>query len=170
MRISKKSQILMLLTLQGTMLFGCSVTPSNVMVMDGDPALRQLIMVAEDIATFERRLYQIESSRYIDTGKEKIGEYDMYFIPSLAEYYNLGDQWTGPLEPLLERITELSGLNDIRYLNVKPANPIIVHVDTSSRKLIDILSDSGHQARARAKVTLKMKERLIQVEYPSNGF
>lgn len=93
----------------------------------------------------------------------------MYYTPSLSEYYNLGDEWTGPLEPLLERITELSGLNDIRYLNVKPANPIIVYVDTKSKKLIDILADSGNQARKRAKVTLKIKERLIQVEYPSNG-
>ncbi|MFB1036276.1 MAG: DotD/TraH family lipoprotein, partial [Sinobacterium sp.] len=89
--------------------------------------------------------------------------------PSLSQYHYLGDEWTGPLEPLLEKITELSGLNDIRYLNVKPANPIIIYVDTKSRRLIDILADSGYQARNRAKVTLKVKERLIQVEYPSNG-
>jgi hypothetical protein len=148
---------------------GCSSTPSEVMLHESEPAIQHLISVAEDIASYERRLYQIESSRYIDAGKEKIGEYDMYYTPSLAQYYNLGDEWTGPLEPLLERITELSGLNDIRYLNVKPSNPIIIYVDTKSRKLIDILADSGNQARERAKVTLKIKERLIQVEYTPNG-
>jgi hypothetical protein len=169
MQMQKKTKTIFLIIIQSAYLFGCSTTPSNVMVMESDPAIQQLILVAEDIASYERRLYQIESSRYIDTGKEKIGEFDMYYTPSLAEYYNLGDEWIGPLEPLLERITQLSGLNDIRYLNVKPANPIIVYVDTKSKKLIDILADSGNQARKRAKVTLKIKERLIQVEYSSNG-
>jgi hypothetical protein len=169
MQIINKSKIIIITMCQIAYLSGCSTTPSNVMLMESDPAIQQLILVAEDIASYERRLYQIESSRYIDTGKEKIGELDMYYTPSLAEYYNLGDEWTGPLEPILERITELSGLNDIRYLNVRPANPIIIYVDTKSRKLIDILADSGNQARARAKVTLKVKERLIEVEYPSNG-
>jgi hypothetical protein len=169
MQTLKKSKILIISIIQIVYLSGCSSTPSNVMLMESDPAIQQLIAVANDIASYERRLYQIESSRYIDTGKDKIAEYDMYYTPSLAQYYNLGDEWTGPLEPLLERITEMSGLNDIRYLNVKPANPIIVYVDTKSRKLIDILADSGNQARTRAKVTLKVKERLIQVEYSSNG-
>lgn len=169
MQIIKKSKILIISIIQIVYISGCSSTPQNVMLMESDPAIQQLIAVANDIASYERRLYQIESSRYIDTGKEKIVEYDMYYTPSLAQYYNLGDEWTGPLEPLLERITEMSGLNDIRYLNVKPANPIIVYVDTKSRKLIDILADSGNQARTRAKVTLKVKERLIQVEYSSNG-
>jgi hypothetical protein len=169
MQILNKSKIIMLTIIQSLCLFGCTSTPSDVLVMESDPAIQQLMLVAEDIATYERRLYQIESSRYIDAGKEKLGEYDMYFTPSLSQYHYLGDEWTGPLEPLLEKITELSGLNDIRYLNVKPANPIIIYVDTKSRRLIDILADSGYQARNRAKVTLKVKERLIQVEYPSNG-
>lgn len=169
MHILKKSQIILISIVQIAYLSGCSSTPSNVMLMESDPAIQQLVIVAEDIASYERRLYQIESSRYIDAGKDKIGEFDMYYTPSLAEYYNLGDEWSGPLEPMLEKITELAGLNDIRYLNVKPANPIIIYVDTNNRKLIDILADSGNQARSMAKVTLKLKERLIQVEYSSNG-
>ena len=169
MRTFKKSNLYILFLMKITFLSGCSSTSSDVMLLESEPAIQQLISVAEDIATYERRLYQIESSRYIDSGQDKIGEYDMFFTPTLSQYYNLGDEWTGPLEPLLERITELAGFNDIRYLNVKPSNPIIVYVDTKSRKLIDILADSGNQARSRAKVTLKVKERLIQVEYTSNG-
>jgi len=144
---------------------GCSNTPKNVVVAESDPAIQQLLQVAEEFASYERKLYEIESARYIEAKIDKIESFDMYFIPSLDGYYQLGDEWSGPIEPLLDKISEIAGLNPPRYLNVKPANHIIVYVDTNRRKLIDVLADAGHQARNRAKITLKMKERLIQVEY-----
>ena len=66
---------------------------------------------------------------------------------------------------MIEQITEIAGLNPPRYLNVRPSNGIIVYVDTNRRQLIEILADAGNQARQTAKVTLKMREKLIQVEY-----
>jgi len=144
---------------------GCSSSPKNVVVAKSDPAIQQLLRVAEEMASYERKLYEIESARYMEANLEKIEAFDMYFIPSLDGYYELGDEWAGPIEPLLDNISKMAGLNPPRYLNVKPANQIIVYVDTERRKLIDVLADAGNQARNRAKVTLKMKERLIQVEY-----
>ncbi len=146
---------------------GCASSKKNIVVDEPDPAIAQLLQVAKDISEYERKLYEIESARYIEAGSERIGDFDMHFIPSLDAYYSLGDQWVGPIEPLLEQISEIAGLNPPRYLNVRPSNGIIVYVDTKRRKLIDILADAGNQARQRAKVTLKMKERVIQVEYAS---
>lgn len=149
-------------------LSACSSSPQPVVVATSDPALEQLVSVANSISNYDRKLYEIESARYLAANKQKIPEFDMYFLPSLAAYYSLGSEWTGPIEPLIEKISEIGGLNPPRYLNVKPANDIIVYVNTDRRKLIDILADAGNQAGSRAKVTLKMKERLIQVEYVLN--
>lgn len=147
------------------LLGGCTTSGNKIVVEESDPAIKQLLSVAEDIAAHERQLYEIESARYIEVNKDKIGSFDMHFLPSLEQFYPLGHQWVGPLEPLIEDITKLAGLNQPRYLNVKPSNPIIVYVDTKRRKLIEILADGGNQARQRAIVTLKVRERLIQVEY-----
>lgn len=150
----------------GILLFtGCSTSPNEVIVAKSDPAIQQLLQVAAEFASYERKLYEIESARYIEANETKLNAFDMYFIPSLDDYYQLGDEWSGPIEPLLDDISKVAGLNPPRYLNVKPANHLIVYVDTKRRKLIDVLADAGNQTRNRAKVTLKMKERLIQVEY-----
>lgn len=162
MQILKTSAVVILMVLT---VAGCSSTKKNIVVAESDPAIQQLLRVAEDISSYERQLYEIESARHIEAGEEKIGSFDMYFIPSLDRYYSLGDEWVGPIEPLIEQISNIAGLNPPRYLNVQPSSGIIVYVDTNRRKLIDILADAGNQARQQAKVTLKMRERLIQVEY-----
>ncbi|MGP5159723.1 DotD/TraH family lipoprotein [Pseudoalteromonas prydzensis] len=162
MHVAKK---IVISTLAILSLGGCSSTPKNIVVEESDPAMQQLLAVAKDISKYERQLYEIESARYIEVNKNKIGTFDLHFIPSLEQYYSLGDQWVGPIEPLLEQISEIAGLNPPRYLNVKPSNGIIIYVDTKRRKLIDILADAGNQARQKAKVTLKVREKVIQVEY-----
>lgn len=160
-----KTKNLGLLIIIAAVISGCSTTGKNVMVEEADPAVLQLLEVAKDISAWERALYEVESARYLEGNKEMIGAFDMYFLPAMDNYYSLGDQWSGPIEPLIESISELAGLNPPRYLNVKPANSIIVHIDTNRRKLIDILADAGNQSRQRARVTLKMREKVIQVEY-----
>lgn len=155
------------ITLLLFVLAGCASSKKNIVVEEPDPAVAQLLQLAKDIANYERQLYEIESARYIEAGNEKIGDFDMRFLPSMDAYYSLGDKWVGTIEPLIEQISQIAGLNPPRYLNVRPSNGIIVYVDTRSRKLIDILADAGNQARQRAKVTLKVKEKVIQVEYAS---
>ncbi len=91
-------------------LVGCSTKPKGVVVMESDPAIKQLVAVAKDIAEHEKRLYQIESARYFEAGGKSIAGVDMSFLPSLDQYYQLGDQWSGPIEPLLEKISEISKL------------------------------------------------------------
>ncbi|MBE0420504.1 DotD/TraH family lipoprotein [Pseudoalteromonas nigrifaciens] len=144
---------------------GCSSMGNRLVVQESDPAIQQLLEVAKDIAAHERQLYEIESARYIEVNANKLDSFNMHFLPAMEKYYSLGDQWVGPIEPLIEQVSELAGLNPPRYLNVRPSNGIIVYVDTKRRKLIEILADAGNQARQRAKVTLKMRERVIQVEY-----
>lgn len=146
-------------------IFGCSTTPKNLVVSESDPAITQLLQVVKEISEFERKLYEIESARLLETNQGKIQEFDMYFLPSLNDYHSLGDDWSGPMEPMIELVSEMAGLNPPRFLNVKPANPIIITLNTDRRKLIDILADAGNQARSRARVTLKIKERLVQIEY-----
>ncbi|MGP4943175.1 DotD/TraH family lipoprotein [Pseudoalteromonas nigrifaciens] len=144
---------------------GCTSTGNNLVVQESDPAIKQLLEVSKVIAAHERQLYEIESARYIEVNEHKIDSFDMHFLPAMEQYYSLGDQWVGPIEPLIEQVSEMAGLNPPRYLNVKPSNGIVVYIDTKRRKLIEILADAGNQARQRAKVTLKMRERVIQVEY-----
>ena len=167
--ISKQKLQLLKVAMFTVLVTGCTSKPDDVVVMQSDPAIMELIAVAKDIAAHEKRLYQMESARYLEAGGNKIGGFDMSFIPSLDQYHQLGDEWSGPIEPLLEKISEIANLRPVRYLNVKPSNPIIVYVNTDSRRLIDVLADAGGQARSRAKVTLKMRENLIQIEYNPQG-
>lgn len=162
MRVAKQLITSILTVLIAT---GCATNEKKIVVDESDPALKQLLELAKDIANYERQLYEIESARYIEVNESKLGSFDMHYLPSMEKYYSLGDEWVGPLEPLIEQITEIAGLNPPRYLNVRPSNGIIVYVDTNRRQLIEILADAGNQARQTAKVTLKMREKLIQVEY-----
>ena len=146
-------------------LAGCSTTPKSVVINKSDPAIEQLARTSKEIASYERKLFEIEAARYKDAGLEMTDPHDMYFLPALNQYYGLGDNWSGPIEPLLEKISELAGLNPPRYINVPPSNSIVVYVDTKNKRLIDTLADAGNQAGQRVTITLKMRERLLQVEY-----
>ena len=152
------------LILTASLITACSNT-NEVVVAKADPAIQQLLLDIQEISEYERKLYELESSRHAKTNDAEAKTLLNGLIPSLGQYENMGDSYSGTLENILELITDKAGLEPVRYIGVKPSHPIIVHVDTSDTKLIDMVRNAGYQAGNRAAVGLKVRERLIEVEY-----
>ena len=148
-------------------LVGCASAPDakkELSMNMGDPALARLAASAENIQKHWNDIAAMESANYRkENGSSPVG-FNSNFVPGLERLISLGDQWTGPVEPL---IREVAGLTDykIRILGVKPAADVLVSVDTSYRRAIDILADAGYQSGKRAAIRILAKDRMIEVEY-----
>ena len=141
----------------------CSTTPLE--LNSPDPASVRLAQVAESIQKHDNDLADIEMARYIEANGSGPRAIDVSGLPALEKVVSLGAAWHGPIDQLVNKLSVLAGLNVPRYLGVKPLGDVIVNVNTDYRRIIDMLHDAGTQAGSRAKVTLKMKERLVEVEY-----
>lgn len=130
-----------------------------------DPAMVRISQVAETIQKHDNDLAAIETARYLEKNKTPIQEINVSDIPSLERVVSLGGAWHGPIGPLVTKLSSLGGLNAPRFIGVKPSSDVVVNVNTDYRRIVDMLHDAGTQAGSRAKVVLKMKERLVEVEY-----
>lgn len=142
---------------------GCSTTQLD--VNQPDPASVRLAQVAESIQKNDNDLADIESARYVETHGTGPKAIDVSQLPTLEKVVSLGTAWHGPIEPLVNKLSVLAGLNPPRILGVKPSADVVVNVNTDYRRIIDMFHDAGTQAGSRAKLTLKMKERLVELEY-----
>lgn len=144
-------------------LSACSSSPLR--VNEPDPAAMRLAQVAESIQAHDNDLADIEMARYVRDNGKGPDAIDVSMVPSLEKVVSLGAAWHGPIDKLVDKLSVLAGLNPPRYLGVKPSGDVIVNVNTDYRPIIDMLHDAGTQAGSRANLTLKAKERLIEVEY-----
>lgn len=142
---------------------GCSTVSLD--VNEPDPASVRLAQVAESIQGHSNDLAAIEMARYVEENGSAPRSVDISRLPSLENVVSLGAAWHGPIDKLIDKLSLLGGLNPPRYLGVKPSGDVIVNVDTDYRRIFDMLLDAGTQSGSRANVTLKIKERLIEVEY-----
>lgn len=145
------------------LLSACSTTSLD--MNDPDPASVRLAQVAESIQEHDNDLADIETARYIENNDGGPKGFDVSSFPTLEKVVSLGAAWHGPIDQLVTKLSVLAGLNTPRYLGVKPSGDVIVNVNTDYRRIVDMLHDAGTQAGSRAKVTLKLKERLVEVEY-----
>ncbi|MFA0809383.1 DotD/TraH family lipoprotein [Microbulbifer epialgicus] len=159
----KKWKILGFILSTVSVISACSSTPLD--INEPDPASIRLAQVAESIQKHDNDLADIEMARYLETHGAGPEEIDVSKIPSLERIESLGAAWHGPIDKLVIKLSVLAGLNPPRFLSVKPSSDVIVNVNTDYRRIIDMLHDAGTQAGSRANVTLKVKERLIEVEY-----
>ncbi|MFK5894678.1 MAG: DotD/TraH family lipoprotein [Pseudomonadota bacterium] len=149
------------------MLQGCVATPDarkDLSMHDSDPALVRLASSAMNVTKHWNDIAEIESAQYQRENGGTLYSYDPRFIPGLDRYISLGDEWSGPIEPLIKEVAALSGY-DIRVLGVKPAADILVNIDTSYRRAIDILADAGYQGGKRIAVRILAKSSVIEIEY-----
>ena len=147
----------------GALISACSSTPLD--INQPDPAVVRLAQVAESIQQHDNDLADIEMTRYLEANGSGPGVIDVSYLPALDKVVSLGAAWHGPIDQLVNKLSVLAGLNEPRYLGVKPTGDVVVNVNTDYRRIIDMLHDAGTQAGSRAKVTLKMKERLVEIEY-----
>jgi defect in organelle trafficking protein DotD len=72
--------------------------------------------------------------------------------------------WSGPIEPLLERIANMSSYR-VKVLGPIPPIPVIVTIAAKDRVVADILKDAGLQAGKRANIVVYPKHKVIELRY-----
>lgn len=72
--------------------------------------------------------------------------------------------WTGPLEPLLEKIASMTEYK-LKILGSKPAIPIIVSVTQNHAIIADILKNASLQAGKRVNVVVFPANKIIELRY-----
>lgn len=76
--------------------------------------------------------------------------------------------WSGPIEPLLERIGQMTRYR-VKVLGPIPTIPLIVSISCRERLVADILKDAGLQAGRRANLVVYPTSRIIELRYAANA-
>lgn len=72
--------------------------------------------------------------------------------------------WTGPIEPLLEKIASMTDYK-LKILGSRPAIPIIVSVTQNHAIIADILKNASLQAGKRANIVVFPANKIIELRY-----
>lgn len=75
--------------------------------------------------------------------------------------------WTGPVEPLLNKIAKASQYK-LRVLGSQPAIPVIVSINAVEQPLATILRDTTYQVALKARITVYAKTKTIELRYLAN--
>lgn len=88
--------------------------------------------------------------------------------PPTPSSYGMGEvvtvNWTGPVGPLVEKITELTHYN-LKVLGTPPAVPIVVTINAKDVPLGDILQNAGYQCGKRADIIVYPSTKVIELRY-----
>lgn len=76
--------------------------------------------------------------------------------------------WSGPIEPLLEKIAEMTEYR-LKVFGPLPQIPVIVSLSARERRIADILKDAGLQAGKRANLVVYPTSRIIELRYTAVG-
>ncbi len=82
----------------------------------------------------------------------------------MAGYVNI--DWTGPIEPLLDRIAKMSDYR-LKILGNEPAIPIVVTITAKRAVLAEVLQNASFQAAKRAQVLVYPNTHVIELRYLS---
>jgi defect-in-organelle-trafficking protein DotD len=74
--------------------------------------------------------------------------------------------WTGPIEPLLHKLAEMTDYN-VKVLGNEPSIPIIISITQNKAVIADILKNAGLQAGKRANVMVFPANKIIELRYSS---
>ena len=75
-------------------------------------------------------------------------------------------EWTGPIEPLTQRIAERAGY-EFLILGMQPPVPVVINVKAVEKPVIDVLRDIGLQSGQRADIVVDAERKIIEVSYVS---
>jgi defect in organelle trafficking protein DotD len=136
-------------------LFGCSPKPTYE-VSNVEYQLTKAALSIEDSLRTLAATQQIKAKNPINT--------DILITPQggMGELSSI--DWSGPIEPLLERIGELTNYR-VKVFGPIPHIPLIVSISCRDRMIADILKDAGLQAGKRANLVVYPTSRIIELRY-----
>ncbi len=76
--------------------------------------------------------------------------------------------WTGPIEPLVHKVAEMSNYR-VKILGNEPAIPVIISISQEKIVLADILKNAGLQAGRRANLYVFPANKVIEIRYESTN-
>jgi defect in organelle trafficking protein DotD len=123
-----------------------------------DAATVKLSEAATSISQSLSELAAVEKST-TPASAYKMGTTTNYYVPG-----NISIDWAGPVEPLLKRISNISGYK-LRVIGVRPAVQVIITLTAKETPLCDILRDIDFQCGHRAKVSVDANHRTIELRY-----
>jgi defect-in-organelle-trafficking protein DotD len=76
--------------------------------------------------------------------------------------------WTGPIEPLIRKIADMSDYK-LKVLGNAPAIPVIVSIAQEKAIIADVLKNAGMQAGKRANIVVFPANRVIELRFANMG-
>jgi defect in organelle trafficking protein DotD len=76
--------------------------------------------------------------------------------------------WSGPIEPLLQKISELTNYH-VKVLGSPPTPPILVSISGDEQMVADILKDASLQANKEANIVVYPGIKIIELRYLTNS-
>jgi defect in organelle trafficking protein DotD len=76
--------------------------------------------------------------------------------------------WTGPIEPLLEKIALMTNYN-LKVMGNKPSIPIIISITQNHAIIADILKNASLQAGKRVNIVVFPANKIIELRYRLAG-
>jgi defect-in-organelle-trafficking protein DotD len=145
----------LLTTLLIVLVAGCSSKPTYE-VSDIDYQLAKAALSVEDAMRTLAATQEVYAKNAINT--------DILITPQGGMGALTRLDWSGPIEPLLERIGEMTQYR-VKVLGPIPTIPVIITISSRERTIADILKDAGLQAGKRANLVVYPTSRIIELRY-----
>ena len=124
-----------------------------------DPAQVQLAEAAQSVS---KSLVLLDEIQQAATPPKQMLE------PPEPSSYGMGQivsvDWLGPLQPLVEKIGELTDYK-VRVLGTQPAVPVLVTINEKRVPIGEILRNAGYQSKQKADIIIFPSNRVIELRY-----
>jgi defect-in-organelle-trafficking protein DotD len=138
------------------LLVGCCGPKTAYQISDVEYQLMKSAMSVEDSLRALAATQEVYAKNAINT--------DILITPQggMGELASL--DWSGPIEPLLERVGQMTNYR-VKVLGPMPNIPVIITLSARERMIADILKDAGLQAGKRANLVVYPTSRIIELRY-----
>lgn len=163
----RKCTFILFLGILAISLLGCSLTKTKpttddkTTVVNNKEVEKQLVETAQSI---ERSLAMLAMSQEANNPPL------MNTAPLITPEGGMGGtadiDWTGPIEPLLKKLADMTEYN-LKILGNDPSVPIIISITQTKAVIADIVKNASLQAGKRANVMVFPANKIIELRYSS---
>ncbi len=125
------------------------------------------------VAVEEQRIEQklTQNSKHIETLLIELAEAEKPIKPLSKDVinhlnYEVTVKWIGPIEPVLQSITKLTGMG-FKIIGT-PRTPVLVNVDVKNEIVLEVLRNLGMQSGNLARIIYRPEANVVDLVYPKN--
>lgn len=149
------------LAIASMLMTACSTTNSTIDNTSSvpDEAAIKLAETATSISQSLTDLKGIEKASAPPVNNKRLPYPTSYDMDQVASV-----DWSGPIEPLLQRIASVSGYK-LRTIGRKPSIPVLVTIDARNTPIGYIIRDANFQAGTKATINVYPAVKIIELRY-----